>query len=507
MKRTLALANLKFNPLMVLLGLNFIVIGLGFTEFFAPISGDTSIYAYYGRQINHGLILYRDLWDFKSPGIYYLFALLFKLLPDSLTTLRLSAVVANILASFLIYRISIRFFSISIALTGSAIYLLVTNLGGYFNKDGPFPETYIPLLGVIGFYFWIRFLENKNSGLGLFSAGLFAGTQVVLKQSSISLILSYLFCIVWVAPFINRAKARHLLFFFLGVLSAILPWLFYFYFANVWSDFWSSVVLYPRLYAGSTPLRDQTQGMLALISSSMQVHGIMWMLSAMGLVFLITARRILADDASEKIRILLPWIGFGLILIILPGRFYERYLMEILIPAIFLCEYALSRISSVQSFEMRILKVVAACFFILAVVVQQSSRSLHMIDDRLVSHVLTRSESLAKDPLFLRPDVTVFAWGDPRIPYVTEAQSGVKWLNIEPFLTSCSYVTVQVVGDLMSELTTHPPLYFIESPARPLISESCLKDTRVVDFIADNYKNKITVGDAIIYILNTADKQ
>src|SRR5687768_3809727 len=100
MKKAVQLFQL--NPVMVLLGLNIVVLGLGFSEFFAPISSDTSIYAYYGRQINHGLVLYRDLWDFKSPGIFYFFALLFKILPDSLITLRISEVFVNFLASYLI---------------------------------------------------------------------------------------------------------------------------------------------------------------------------------------------------------------------------------------------------------------------------------------------------------------------------------------------------------------------------------------------------------------------
>src|SRR5271169_4850771 len=104
------------HPIVILTGLNLGALVLGFTEFFAPISGDTSIYAYYGRQITHGLILYRDLWDFKSPGVYYFFALLFKIFPDNLITLKLSEVLVNLIASYLIYKISVRFFSSNVAL-------------------------------------------------------------------------------------------------------------------------------------------------------------------------------------------------------------------------------------------------------------------------------------------------------------------------------------------------------------------------------------------------------
>jgi len=190
MQRVDNLRRNKLNSTKTLVGLNIFVIVLGFTEFFAPISGDTSIYAYYGRKINEGLVLYRDLWDFKSPGIYYLFALLFKLFSDSLLTLRIATIVANILASSLIYLVSRPFFSTKISLTSSAIYLVVTNLGGYFNQDGPYPETYFPILGLMGFYFWIKFIKNSDARRNIFFVGVFAGLLLIMKQTSISFFLA-----------------------------------------------------------------------------------------------------------------------------------------------------------------------------------------------------------------------------------------------------------------------------------------------------------------------------
>ena len=46
-----------------------------------PFEMDEGLYAYGGWQILKGLILYRDLYDLKPPGIYYLNALLFSFAP------------------------------------------------------------------------------------------------------------------------------------------------------------------------------------------------------------------------------------------------------------------------------------------------------------------------------------------------------------------------------------------------------------------------------------------
>jgi|GEM_PF-4854398 len=401
--------RVKVNPLLILLGLNVGALVLGITEFFAPISGDTSIYAYYGRQITHGLILYRDLWDFKSPGIYYFFALLFKIFPNSLLTLRISEIVVNLVASYLIYKISIHYFSSGIALTGSAIYLFAANLGGYLNQDGPYPETYVPLLGLIGLYFWLKYTEKQKAKPDLFVAGLCAALLVVLKQISVSFLLGCLFCILCTAPLFDWKKALAILVFAAGGLTAVLPWLIYFRLANVWADFWDAVFVYPRLYAGTTSFSSAVQNCISLISSSMQVYGVLWMLTIAGMVFWGISLKSSQNAFAGNFRILLPWIGFGLLVIAAPGRFYERYLMEILAPVIFLSEFAISRLFSAPIPELRAFGVVLVSLFILAVVVQQLPRSLHMIGHRILSSDPSRSEAMAVDPLFKGSDISVFA--------------------------------------------------------------------------------------------------
>ena len=487
-------------PFFVLIVLNLIALCIGTTEFFAPISGDTSIYAYYGRQINNGMVLYKDLWDFKSPGIYYLNAFLFKIFPDSLTTLRVSVVIANLLASILLYHISTCLFSPGIAIIGSTIYLLVTNISGYFNQDGPYPETYIPLLGLAGFYFWNLYSKNTESKKYLLLAGVIGGMLIFMKQSSISFSSACLLGIIFTSPYLSKTKIQTLILFVAGAVSSLFPWLVYFYKKDAWTEFWNSVVRYPRLYAATTPFREAIRGLLSLVTSSMQAHGVMWIFTAIGLVLLVNSIKS-GDNNAQKISFLLPWIVIGIIVVALPGRFYERYLMEILIPVILLCEYAINHLFLKGIPEIRVVGVVLGCFLILGVLIEQSSRMLNIIDDRILSNTLTRSEILATNPLFQDANVTVFAWGDPRIPYVTDTKSAVKWLNTEPLLTSCSYVNSSLIKELMKELNTHPPTYYIESPARPPISQSCLKGTPVADYIVKNYVFDTVIGDASIYVL------
>ena len=237
MKRMGSRFNLIRTSAVVLLTLNLLAIGMALTEFSAPISGDTAIYAYYGRQIAAGQVLYRDLWDFKSPGIYYVFALIFKILPNSLTTLRLFAVACNIFSSYLVYKISCFYFEKSSALLGSAIYLISTNLGGYLNQDGPFPETFMPILGLLGFYFFVASYQGNTYKVKLIISGIFAGLLVVMKQTSISLAGGALLFLCLETLELGWDRASRLPFFFAGMVIAIAPWFVYFWKADAWWAF------------------------------------------------------------------------------------------------------------------------------------------------------------------------------------------------------------------------------------------------------------------------------
>jgi Dolichyl-phosphate-mannose-protein mannosyltransferase len=493
--------SLSAHPAIVPLAAVFFSILLGFAEFHAPISGDTSIYAYYGRQIAHGQILYRDLWDFKSPGIYYLFALLFRIFPDSLTTLRVFAVAINIFSSWIFYKIGQTYFRSGSALAGSAILLTVTNLGGFLNQDGPFPETFIPQLGLLGFYFFLRSMEDGAGRAPLIYSGIFAGLLIALKQSSLSFAGGVLlFLSVEIYRF-GWGKAGRLLTFLSGLAVAIIPWLLYFKLENAWDDFLNAVIFYPFSYAASTPLRSALQNFIALGSSSLAPLGIVFLLAGTGVLLVLRNQN--QTQPQPGMLLTFYWLVAGILLICLPGRFYPRYLMEILAPVLILAALGINELfdpsePGTNQIALRLLGFSLGGIFIFGTVLQQAPRALHIIEDRILNDVPTRSETLAGYAWFSARDVRVFAWGDPRIPYVAGVESGIKWLNTDPFFNA-TYLTPAIVDEVVRELTSDPPQYFVETPARPRLSESSLSGTRVDEYIHENYEFLIQVGDASVY--------
>lgn len=111
---------------------------------FYPMFTDSGTYAYVGQQINKGKLLYRDVFEIKLPGIYYIYATIFKIFPDSRWTLYFVDLLITISIFFFIYQIFKKFgenkyfwiFSIFFFHHTEFILLIVTviltNTGIYF---------------------------------------------------------------------------------------------------------------------------------------------------------------------------------------------------------------------------------------------------------------------------------------------------------------------------------------------------------------------------------------
>ncbi len=58
---------------------------------------DSGIYSYVAQEINRGHMLYKEIFEIKFPAIYYIYAFLFKIFPDSRWSLFFLDVISNLL--------------------------------------------------------------------------------------------------------------------------------------------------------------------------------------------------------------------------------------------------------------------------------------------------------------------------------------------------------------------------------------------------------------------------
>ncbi|MCM8832404.1 MAG: hypothetical protein NC816_00545 [Candidatus Omnitrophica bacterium] len=145
---------------------------------------DSGIYAYIGQQINKGKILYKEVWDYKFPAIYYIYAFIFKIFPDSRWTLYFTDIFINIVMLCLIYLIlkiftkDNYFWIISILFTST--YRTYAAFSG-----GNLTEHFFLFFSFLSFFF----LFKKSSKIGDFILGNLFVWLSMLKQPYILIVL------------------------------------------------------------------------------------------------------------------------------------------------------------------------------------------------------------------------------------------------------------------------------------------------------------------------------
>ncbi|MHB8626240.1 MAG: glycosyltransferase family 39 protein [Aggregatilineales bacterium] len=481
---------------------------LSVPELAAPISGDTGIYAYIGRALAHGQVLYRDVWDFKPPGIYYLFALLFRVLPDSLMTLRVTSIIFIDIGVLGCWFLARRFFTPTTAVVLTAFVAIWTQLGGVLNGDGPFPETFILPLMVLAYWGWFRYKKSQQWPW-LFWCGLIGGVLSLFKQTSVVTPLGMALVLI-IEGVVRLYGPRQIIIALaalgLGFAIVIVPWFFYFAAHNALSDMTAAIFRYPSLYAATTLPTEAVINALIGVSGLASALGLLYVMVPVGVW--VYWKQCTGQGLQTFIRspffALLVWSILEVISVSAPRRFYARYWLQPLLALALIAGLGIDLLVKANwkpnAEYRRPLLIGLVSLFIFATAASLPWTFTHL-NHRVLSFQETRAEAVAD---YLRshssPTDAVFAWGDNRIPYVAARPSGVKWINTEPFQTSQAYSTdPTVVGELLNELQTNPPRYFVEASVYNHLGQSFLAGSAVDKFIQQHYHLIAHIQDAELY--------
>lgn len=160
---------------------------LGFVAFRAipnlcyPIGRDQATYCVIGQGLLNGQQLYRDLWDNKPPGVFYLFAVIVKAFGAVMWSVGLVDILWLLAISYFVFRFAERYLG-----TGAAVVATVANAtwhiwAGYWEAAQT--ETFLMLFVFVSFFLVAR--AGHWLKLRLFAAGLFLGAAFWLKYNAI----------------------------------------------------------------------------------------------------------------------------------------------------------------------------------------------------------------------------------------------------------------------------------------------------------------------------------
>ncbi|HAX61744.1 MAG TPA: hypothetical protein DCX95_04175 [Elusimicrobia bacterium] len=134
MKKTIAkhlpeildLSNKNFNFFCIFLIFSFNFL-LRFPFLNIPLERDEGEYAYISQIIGEKGIPYKDAFNQKPPGVFYLYRLVFSIFGEKILALRLFVVFYNFISIFLIYQIGKILKSADFGIISALIYAIVSS--------------------------------------------------------------------------------------------------------------------------------------------------------------------------------------------------------------------------------------------------------------------------------------------------------------------------------------------------------------------------------------------
>jgi len=300
---------------------------------YEPFGRDQGIFATVASGLLEGKMPYRDLWDHKPPGIYFLYALVFKLLGKEMRSVALFDGLSTMFTILLLFKLSRELFDRRSAYLATIIFTVLSSgifFFGWWGRGQPEVFMLLPILGVISL---LKPVAGKaKSGFSFLFAGLLGGIAFSLKTTILPLLfLSSLFLLIedgMSTRGMERGIAKILLF-SSGVIIALLPFLIFFGMNTAWDEFFYSNVTF-NLSAHTHHPYDldfliKLKDHFDVIGT--RIHFLWWTIFLLALYGLIRITRI----EKKKRALLIVWMA-GTILSICMGWWLFYYHFIILIP-------------------------------------------------------------------------------------------------------------------------------------------------------------------------------
>lgn len=393
---------------------------LAATAFLKPVGNDVGTYLTIADGINRGALPYRDFFDHKTPGIYYLFALLLKMSGHSLAALRVVHLIAIVVVALLTALLAGRLQDRTVGLLAG---MGVLYGGSAFVATDMTAEVWVALL-VVSAMGWLlrRWPKLELSWYDWLIAGLLLGVATLFKQTALLSVLAVTIW-MWFLPSGQAALARSLLWLALGVAAPIILVIGYFVAQGVLGDLWSNVVVANVCCYSAEELKPRLRNTLVVA----RAFPVLW-LGLGAALFAAPPSRASTLNAGSPATTLL-WLVLATSLLPLAHRAYLHYLFHAIPAAAILSATGLIFMGRRLVAKSSLAAGVAACALLM----------LALIDAPRWPHYLAWTNSVQQQQaevarfvqLHTAPDEPILSIsGEPQFYFLSERPPATRWLYL-----------------------------------------------------------------------------
>jgi hypothetical protein len=152
-----------------------------------PLGIDQSLWASAVKGISRGQLLYRDVWEQRPPGIYWIYLAGFRIFGWTPAAVAWLDILASAATTVLLYAIGRRLATPLTGACAAALYAVLTmpawlyGHGGFLERS--VCETFIVVCVALSAWCAVRFRERGSAAFA-FGVGAFGGAAVVLKPNA-----------------------------------------------------------------------------------------------------------------------------------------------------------------------------------------------------------------------------------------------------------------------------------------------------------------------------------
>ena len=307
---------------------------------FEPWGGDQGVYGYIAKGLLEGKVPYRDMYSSTGYGIFFIYALLYKLFGTNMAALHIGDFLSILLTVGLVYFITCRLYgrrSATLAAILTALFASGSAFSGMYDLRGAWGtywqlaqrETF--MLPIFTSAIIIMILaDQKQKCHPYFWVGILIGMAAIIKFTAILMAFFLLLYVFYAEVF--RSDGDGIRIFILKSILAVsgfviiqIPFLFYFWINDSLQIMYNAVFVHTSIYAGLSRgniIASAFQGNTFIIRENL----ILWLFTPVTVLYL------LYKDKKREDMLLVIWALGTILMVWGQGKFFGYHYILIIAP-------------------------------------------------------------------------------------------------------------------------------------------------------------------------------
>ncbi|MBU1152468.1 glycosyltransferase family 39 protein [bacterium] len=496
---------------------------------------DEAIYALVAQDFLNGTCIYQGVWDHKPPGIYFLYALIFKLFsPYTMIYIRLFTIIWTCVTLYTIFSLGRYLYNEKVGLYSGLFFAIFSTT--YLNKEilAANSEIFMILPYTLCIYYFIKGYELKKP-IFIIVSGIWAGMAILIKQPAI-FNLAAIFFYLLVVPKILRIKFNFketlsdLFYFLMGILLIFLPVVIYFFIHGAFFNFINEAFFFSLLYVSTSP-----ESLFTYFSRSLSdcflPNILIWCLSISSLIFmginLFSSKKedkLSLNNQNHRNFLVMIWAIFSFVGVAIGNKFMMHYFIQMFPVNFLLSGYGISVLlkklslkedsSSPSPYPYG--KILIISFLVLGTILPfQKYHGTIGLFKRYYYLITKKTPFLSKEEIVAsyimknsKPNQKIFVWGNaPQIYFLSHRNPASKIVFNNVIVGTYNFpkhIEKIFLDQVISDLHQNKPLFFVDAVP---------DDDRLIEklnipyypslnsFLNKNYQYAYKFKDIIIYNL------